>query len=490
MDLARQQREEFAALAEQAAHTHLPALRFHQPLGQCQPEARALAVFGSAAIELLEFGEELVDVFGRDAGTAVTHLDAKVPLVGSQHTHAHIAGVGAELQRVREEVVEHRLVAAGVEFDVVQRRIEFNRNPDRLLRGDDAQDVGHLFGQQAQVHRLGEEAELARFDLGQVEHVVDELQQVFAAAQDVAEKSFVLGRDGVDAAVDEQLRETDNGVERRAQLVRHVGQERALQPARGLHTLVLQLQRRGAFAVGHVAHGCEPGLLVVPLDAHHAHLTYPFAIGAIDVKLDRRAVVQRKPERLLLQHLAALAEEFDRRLVHVAHAAEGVDEQDAIGRSVEQGFELALLRALAIDDLHHATPEQAAVGLVLAEQIFGAFVARLHAHLVVDLHRHGDDRHMRLHPLDAAHSLDADRVGQVQVEDDGVDHARGHQHRDGIGQCRGAAHHEFLQPRLGQPRAGQVGNAGVVFHQQDVMRRRAVRMARIEVGSKVHVLGI
>ena len=46
----------------------------------------------------------------------------------------------------------------------------------------------------ATIDRLGPELHLARLDLGQVEHVVDELQQVPRAGEDVAEVLLVLAR--------------------------------------------------------------------------------------------------------------------------------------------------------------------------------------------------------------------------------------------------------------------------------------------------------
>ena len=51
----------------------------------------------------------------------------------------------------------------------------------RLLGGEPAQDVAHLADDLRQVDRLGPELDLAGLDLGEVEHVVDQLEQVLAS---------------------------------------------------------------------------------------------------------------------------------------------------------------------------------------------------------------------------------------------------------------------------------------------------------------------
>ncbi len=91
---------------------------------------------------------------------------------------------------------------------------------------------------------IGErERELAGLDLGQVEHVVDQAEQVLAVALDPLEHvAHLLGRFAVDAVAD-QLGVAEDGVERRAQLVAHIGEELRLVLARlrELPALVLDL---------------------------------------------------------------------------------------------------------------------------------------------------------------------------------------------------------------------------------------------------------
>ena len=83
--------------------------------------------------------------------------------------------------------------------------------------------------------------ELSCFDLGKVEHIVDEAKQMASALLYALEHvADFLGHLAVDP-VDDQLRVAENGVERRAQLVAHVGEELRLVLAR-------DLQARGSSA--------------------------------------------------------------------------------------------------------------------------------------------------------------------------------------------------------------------------------------------------
>src|SRR4029453_16180501 len=67
-----------------------------------------------------------------------------------------------------------------------------------------------------------------RFNLGKVEDVVDEGQQMLAGRVDVFQVLVLLIVQLPEHALRQDLGEPDDRVERRAQLVRHVGEELAL----------------------------------------------------------------------------------------------------------------------------------------------------------------------------------------------------------------------------------------------------------------------
>ena len=83
-------------------------------------------------------------------------------------------------------------------------------------------------------HRLERHRHAAGFDPRQVEHLVDQPQQVLAALEHLLDAlAMALGQRLLLVAL-QQLREAEDRVERRAQLVAHRGQELALGGVRGL----------------------------------------------------------------------------------------------------------------------------------------------------------------------------------------------------------------------------------------------------------------
>src|SRR5687767_13490897 len=75
-------------------------------------------------------------------------------------------------------------------------------------------------------HGLKTQVELAGFDLGDVEEVVDEADDMLAGGADVAQivaVAFILHRP--ETLLDHHLGETDYGVERRAHLMADAGEE-------------------------------------------------------------------------------------------------------------------------------------------------------------------------------------------------------------------------------------------------------------------------
>ena len=89
-------------------------------------------------------------------------------------------------------------------------------------RADGRRDVADQAGH---VERLQEQLHLAGLDLGEVEDVVDQAQQVPPGRVDLLEVGHEAGLAQVFQLLLEHLGVADDGVERRAQLVGHVGQE-------------------------------------------------------------------------------------------------------------------------------------------------------------------------------------------------------------------------------------------------------------------------
>ena len=116
----------------------------------------------------------------------------------------------------RFEVGDHAAGEIVIDLDAERKLAVFGFVPERAsdrlqqARGQD------LLG----IHRHG-----AGFDLRQVEDVADQVEQVGAGAVDGAGEFDLLGRQIAVRIFGELLAEDQDAVERRAQLVRHVGEE-------------------------------------------------------------------------------------------------------------------------------------------------------------------------------------------------------------------------------------------------------------------------
>jgi hypothetical protein len=171
---------------------------------------------------------------------AVADAQADAAIARSR-LHQHVAAFAVVLDGVGQQVQQHlaqaRGIAAGHAVDGAAAQ------PDLALAGqalDQRQGLGHQGGQR---HRLGRDRNLPAFELGQVEHVVDQRQQMLAGRADLLQAPPARVGRHLLAIVQQQLREAQHGVQRRAQLVAHARQELRL-------GLALALRQRALFAGG------------------------------------------------------------------------------------------------------------------------------------------------------------------------------------------------------------------------------------------------
>ena len=76
-----------------------------------------------------------------------------------------------------------------------------------------------------EIERRDVEVHSSRFDLREIEDVVDQGQQVLAGRQDVVQVLGLLLAHFTEHSLQQDIRESDDRVERRPQLVRHAGEK-------------------------------------------------------------------------------------------------------------------------------------------------------------------------------------------------------------------------------------------------------------------------
>ena len=137
-----------------------------------------------------------------------------------------------ELQRVRQQVPYHLPETARIGVDAPNPTAEVHDqlDPLRLRRRPYGIDSG--FDGRSQLDRPNAQPEPARDDARYVEEIVDDLSLGHGAALDRLEGAGAVVRGELSVA--EQLGPPEDGVERRAQLVRHRRQELVFQAVGGL----------------------------------------------------------------------------------------------------------------------------------------------------------------------------------------------------------------------------------------------------------------
>ncbi len=243
--LRRPEREpdrEAGPFAHFAFHRHRAAVQVGEELDHGQTEPSAFEFSGQAAVDLTERLVETLQTFRRDAHATVGDADLEKLrefVVGHREAPAHsglghmadfrsrdaagpqchLAAVAGELDRIREQVVHDLLHLARVTANRAQLLRGIHGQMDVASRGflpDDRQAVRE---QRRHLHGLQIERHLAGLDLGQIEDVVDQGEEMLAAAEDVADEPPLLFGHLSKQAVDEHLGEADDGVQRRPQLV-------------------------------------------------------------------------------------------------------------------------------------------------------------------------------------------------------------------------------------------------------------------------------
>ena len=155
--------------------------------------------------------------------------------------HGHRPSLGREFHRVAEEVQHDLLELSLVAVVFADSGVDIRRNLDAVTIGASAHERERVVHGGLEVEARDVELHAPSLDLRQVEDVVDETEQMLAGIADVLGEFLLLLVHRAGHSGEHHFREADDGVERRAQLMRHVGQELALVAARGLELRALDL---------------------------------------------------------------------------------------------------------------------------------------------------------------------------------------------------------------------------------------------------------
>ena len=166
------------------------------------------------------------DFEGDDGSSVAENRMIVAPSAAGIEDREPDAALLGELERIGEQILEHLLKALGV-CDQAAAEVGVGVHIEGQLAvlrfvaegpGDHLQHTG-------EEDLFGFDGDGAGFDLREIEDVADEVEQVGSGAVNGARELDLLGSKVAVGIVAELLAEHQNAVERRAQLVRHVGEE-------------------------------------------------------------------------------------------------------------------------------------------------------------------------------------------------------------------------------------------------------------------------
>ena len=142
---------------------------------------------------------------------------------GNGNANATLFG---ELEGVGEQVLEHLLQTLGVgDHAARQVRVGVDVEGEAAIFRFVAEGARDHFEERGEENFFGFDGNGAGFDFGEVENIADEVEQVCAGAVNGAGEFDLFAGEVAVGVFGELLAENQNAVERRAQLVGHVGEE-------------------------------------------------------------------------------------------------------------------------------------------------------------------------------------------------------------------------------------------------------------------------
>jgi hypothetical protein len=211
-------------------------MQLHERAGNGEPEAGAALALGILALHLFERLADLVKRLGGNADAGVCDGEDHRGLMhmGAQRDAAAIAG---EFYGVGEQV-EHDLLHGAAVALHGQPSANLLLHGDVLLFGLNGGQPQGFLDQRREIDGLAVDAHMARLDLRHVENIVDDVEQVFAAIVNIAGIFGIFRRaDRSEHLILQDIGKAEDGVERRAQLMAHIGEEFGFRPVGGLRTL-------------------------------------------------------------------------------------------------------------------------------------------------------------------------------------------------------------------------------------------------------------
>ncbi|KFB73137.1 MAG: hypothetical protein AW09_001621 [Candidatus Accumulibacter phosphatis] len=208
-----------------------------QARGDGESEAGATVLARRRGVGLFEGLKQSRALIVGDTDTGVLDLEAHQQFVILLFEQSGAQGnptVVGELDRVARVIEQCLAQPRRVAAQAQRHGITFEVDPQALAACRFADDRRDAVENRREMEIRAFHLQSAGFDLGQVEDIADDGEEVLRGAVDLVESLGLCRRR---SGTPQKVRQADDGVQRRADLVTHVGQERALRLVRGLGRL-------------------------------------------------------------------------------------------------------------------------------------------------------------------------------------------------------------------------------------------------------------
>ena len=356
-----------------------PDLAAHE-LGQLaadrQSQARPLERAVPFVLDLVEHAEHVLDLVGRDADPRVLYgdVDAVAGVVvvadGPDDADQNMTAQ-RELHRVADEVGQDLAHPPGVADELGgQEHVVVQQQVQRLLLHLRAHQHQNLVHAGFQIERIAAQLDPVGLDLGEVEDVVEDLQQ---GGPGVADRVDVEPLFIVQGRVRQQVCHADDAVHGRADLVAHVGEEGRFGAVGGLCPFALDHQGGLVLLDGG---DIDPQADAPAVEGRAVHHAQPAAVGHllfdlhVGVAVRDQAVLQPlflAPDGVGVgAQLEAVAQDLLER--HAGHEDLGAGGIDLLEPCVAHDHPVVeIVKDEAVRDRLDRLPHAHAVGLVDAQ---------------------------------------------------------------------------------------------------------------------------
>src|SRR5262245_23598738 len=214
------------ALARLARHGHVAAHHARELAGNRKAQAGAAVAARGQGVGLGEVLEQFRLLLGgqADAGIRDRKLDPVASVRHLAHPQRDLA-LFRELAGIAQEIEQNLLEPHRVRGERAQVLLRFDDEAVLVLLGELSRGADDLINKPCQINRLGIEFELAGFDLREVQDLVDEAKEVGPGGIHAAQRLQRLFGAEARRVGDHHLGQADDGIQRRAQLVAHAGEE-------------------------------------------------------------------------------------------------------------------------------------------------------------------------------------------------------------------------------------------------------------------------